>query len=343
MKKILFVCSGLYGGGTERVVARLSNYYVRNGYEVFIAATSIEQRYPLDEAIIIRQLIGGHLKIALSLREICRDIRPDIIIAMGTFFIYCAIFAKFRGCVVIGSERTDPFVSGKGFFKLHFRNLLYRYADHLVFQTPDAQAFFPDYISKKGTVIPNPLSSCLPSSFMGERSPIVVNFCRLTPAKNLQLLIDSFSIFRLSHLEYSLHIYGDGPQREELLDFIEKGGLSSFVTLHHNEKDVLDIVRSSAMFVSSSRYEGLSNSMLEAMAIGLPTICTDCPCGGARMMISNMVNGILVPNGDTMALAQAMSMVADDQVLAVKLSENAESIRDSLSIDRIAKMWEKLF
>lgn len=97
------------------------------------------------------------------------------------------------------------------------------------------------------------------------------------------------------------------------------------------------------MFVSSSSFEGLSNSMLEAMAIGLPTICTDCPCGGARMIIINGVNGILVPNGDKDALAQAMAQVADDSKLAAYLSKNAMKIREDLSIKKIARLWEKLF
>ena len=70
------------------------------------------------------------------------------------------------------------------------------------------------------------------------------------------------------------------------------------------------------MFVSSSDFEGLSNSMLEAMAMGIPTICTDCPCGGAKMVIENGINGLLTPVGDKDELSAAMQQVADNSQIA---------------------------
>lgn len=343
MKRILFVCSGLYGGGAERVVARLSNYFVGEGHQVYIAATKVDKSYTMNDGVQVRHLKGGHIGIVRNLRTISRELHPDVMIAMGTFFNYCAILAKTKGCVVIGSERTDPAVSGKGFIKRHFRNYMYRFADHLVFQTPDAKAYFPDKIRKRGIVIPNPLSPDLPAPFVGKRSLIIVNFCRLNPAKNIPLLIDSFKTFWIKHPEYSMHIYGEGPQRDELQTYIEKQDMSYQITLYPNNSNVLDVVKDAAMFVSSSSYEGLSNSMLEAMAIGLPTICTACPCGGAKMMIKDGVNGLLVPNRDKDALAQAMIKVAEDQQLAAKLSENAVKIRETLSISKIAQLWESLF
>ena len=170
-----------------------------------------------------------------------------------------------------------------------------------------------------------------------------MNFCRLIPPKNIPLLIDSFKEFRKEYPEFSLHIYGEGPLRNELQSCIDDQGLLNYVILHPNEKKVLDTVKDASRFVSSSSYEGLSNSMLEAMAIGLPTICTDCPCGGAKMMIQDGVNGLLVPNEDKDALAQAMIKVAEDKSLAVKLSKNAVKIRETLSISKIAQLWESLF
>jgi glycosyltransferase involved in cell wall biosynthesis len=93
------------------------------------------------------------------------------------------------------------------------------------------------------------------------------------------------------------------------------------------------------MYVSSSDYEGLSNSMLEAMAIGLPVICTDCPCGGARMVIKNYDNGILVPVRNTERLAEAMSEIADNYELSNMLSIRARRIREYLAPDKITAQW----
>ena len=97
------------------------------------------------------------------------------------------------------------------------------------------------------------------------------------------------------------------------------------------------------MFVSSSDYEGLSNSMLEAMAIGLPTICTDCPCGGARMVIKNGKNGLLVPVRDRASMKDAMKRIAESDVFSCSLSKQASKVREELSIEKIAELWEKLF
>ncbi len=93
------------------------------------------------------------------------------------------------------------------------------------------------------------------------------------------------------------------------------------------------------MFVTSSDREGMSNSMLEAMAIGLPTISTDCPAGAARMLIKNYENGIVVPMNDKQAMYQAMKYIIDHPNEAESMSQNASTIREKLSMQRIGKMW----
>ena len=93
------------------------------------------------------------------------------------------------------------------------------------------------------------------------------------------------------------------------------------------------------MFVSSSDFEGMSNSMLEAMAIGLPCVCTDCPAGGARAVIEDGKNGLLVPVNDAIALSDAMKRVASDTIFAEKLSKNASNIRKNQSVEKIIDKW----
>ena len=97
-----------------------------------------------------------------------------------------------------------------------------------------------------------------------------------------------------------------------------------------------------AMYVNSSDYEGMSNAMLEAMAIGMPVVCTDCPIGGASSIIKNHVNGMLVPVSDSKALYQAMKMIIENQELEKQISVNASKIRQELSLTNIAEMWMEL-
>ena len=172
-----------------------------------------------------------------------------------------------------------------------------------------------------------------------------MNFCRVAPTKNLELLLEAFSIFHLEYPEYILEIYGNinGELEREYLPVIEK----KIEELHLEEcalilppsADVHKKVLQSAMFVSSSNYEGLSNSMLEAMAIGLPCICTDCFGGGTREVMIDHENGLIVPMNDSDAMYKAMKEFVENPDLAEKCSRNAEKIRDKLSVEKITQQW----
>ena len=93
------------------------------------------------------------------------------------------------------------------------------------------------------------------------------------------------------------------------------------------------------MYVSSSNYEGISNSMLEALGMGIPTIVTDCPVGGARMVINNGLNGVLVPVGDTNAFYLAMKKIIEDKEFARSISKEAVKISKVYPIEIISKEW----
>ena len=94
------------------------------------------------------------------------------------------------------------------------------------------------------------------------------------------------------------------------------------------------------MFVLSSDYEGMPNALMEAMASGLPCVSTDCGGGGARFLIENGENGILVPQRDEDALAAAMEKILSDETLAAKLGENARKLQETLAPEKIYGEWE---
>ena len=213
-------------------------------------------------------------------------------------------------------------------------------ADGFVFQTEEQKEFY-DYLSSvKKIIIPNPIEEIAVQPFEGSRRKEVVNFCRLAKAKNIPLLIESFSRIASEYPAYSLVIFGDGPEKDNIIRCIKKFGLDERVRLFPFERNVLERVRESAMFVSSSDREGISNSMLEAMAIGLPVICTDCPAGGARMMIKPYENGIIVPVNDPDALYQAMKYMIEHPVDAAKMAQKATSIKETLRKEVILEKWK---
>ena len=96
------------------------------------------------------------------------------------------------------------------------------------------------------------------------------------------------------------------------------------------------------MFVLSSDYEGLSNALIEALAVGMPVITTDHPCGGAKILVQDGVNGILVSTGNANEMASAMKQIIQDHTFALRMGENAYRTRELLSVDRIADEWLKV-
>ena len=210
-----------------------------------------------------------------------------------------------------------------------------------VFQTEEEREYYT-MLRCPTAVIPNPLKEGLPHRFEGERRHEIVNFCRLNKQKNIPLLMDAFACLHREYPDYTLRIYGRGEEKENLLALTREKGLDSVVFFEDFAPDVHERIRDAAMFVCSSDFEGLSNSMLEAMAIGMPCVCTDCAGGGARMMIRDHVNGILTPVGDVEALYRGMKEIVENPALAESLSREAAKVRDQLSIEKIVDRWESM-
>ena len=249
---------------------------------------------------------------------------------------------------VIISERADPNRLMKKRYGKPFIEQYYTRADVAAFQTEDAKAVYPEAVSKKGTVIFNPLKDNLPQPYHGERNKNITTFCRISNQKNLPLLVEAFSQVHSKHPEYTLRIIGDAPNEEgrEVLQALDKQinelKLKESVKFEPFMKNIHEVVIKDAMYVNSSDYEGISNAMLEAMAIGMPVVCTDCPIGGAKATITDGENGLLVPIQNAEELANAMNRMIEEAGLADKLSQKASKLRDEISLDSITDKWISL-
>lgn len=249
---------------------------------------------------------------------------------------------------VIISERGDPLRLMKKRYGKPFIEKYYTRADAAVFQTKDAKKVYPEAIAKKGKVIFNPLKEELPKPYHGERNKNITTFCRISNQKNLPLLVEAFDQVHYKHSEYTLRIIGDAPnaEGEAVLQALDKQiddlNLKESVKLEPFMKNVHEAVIKDAMYVNSSDYEGISNAMLEAMAIGMSVVCTDCPIGGAKATITDGENGLLVPIQNAEELANAMNRVIEEAGLTDKLSQNASKLRDEISLDSITDKWISL-
>ncbi len=349
-RKVLFVNHSLTGGGSEKAMSLIANYFASQGIEVEMLLLSEQPRtYKVDERIRIIECycpIEGnklvwHLRRIRTIRDsIKKSDAPVVITFMWDINMNVILACAGLGKRIITSERCDPHNEPRKlmWFAMHF---VLPFADMTVFQTPMVQGYYPKSVQRRSTVIPNAISEDVPDP---DRDPEkirkeIVAVGRFTKQKNFELLIDAFSDIHGKYPEYKLIIYGDGPLRHEMEQQIRKLGLDNSVRLPGYVSDVNERMRYAAIFVNSSNYEGISNAMLEAMAMGLPCICTDCPVGGARMLIQDGVNGILVQVGNKDQLVSKISILLERNDFSKKIRESADSVRKKYATEHIGRMW----
>lgn len=344
--KVAIMAHGLSNGGAERVASFVANHYADVGHEVlFLASYSSDKVYSLSDAVKYVYANGEQsnklVKCFVRMRNIYKTVKafqPDIIVS---FIINeTAIYSMFSKTPIIYSLRQNPSTVCNTYIKKIRCYFAYNKATKVIFQTLGARDFFPSKIREKGVVIPNPLTRDLPRWDADNCDKTIITACRLNKQKNLPMLISAFASFHKTHPDYSLHIYGDGELLEDLKAFAESCGVAKSVSFPGYAKNIHEIMAHSGIFALTSDYEGLSNSMLEALAIGIPTVCTDCPPGGAAQYIEDGISGLLVPVGDTDALTQCFSQMADDCEFCRKVSANAQKIRKKLDVDEVLKRWE---
>lgn len=351
MKKIVFVTGVLSDGGAERVISVIADSLANQGYDINILTIfGAKNDYLFNPRVNIvpleskskNNVYSTIRKLRLMRREI-KKINPDIIISFVAIInIYTIISTLFLSKKLIISERNDPYQNPENKYIRFLRNVLYLFADHIVFQTEDAKRYFSSKIQDKGSIIHNPLSSKLPNWEINNSEKVIITASRLTEQKNLPMLIDAFAMIENEFPNYTLKIFGIGDLREILVDYVKKIGLEKKINFQGFTENIHDEMSKASLFVLSSNYEGISNAMLEALAIGVPVISTDSPIGGAKMFIKDNYNGFLVKTGDTKGLASVMRKVLNDKNLAQSISYEAKKIQKILNKDEIINEWIKL-
>lgn len=348
-KKISCVISMLGNGGAERVMTYIANYLDDKDYDVTVyTLLNDTESYRINETVKHVYISATHknkvikqIKRLLSLRKHLKNDGSEVVISFDRFIGIPA--ALKLGKRVISSERNDPYSNvKKGSFFAWLRNFLYARVDMMVFQTEYAKGYFPEKVQKHSVIIPNPIPNGLPERFDGVREKKIVSACRFSYQKNLPMMYVCVRKFLQTYPEYEFYIYGDGELRESLAEQVAKDRLEDRFHICGFVNDLYERIIDASMYISTSNFEGISNSMLEALALGIPCVCTDCPAGGAAMAIQSGENGILVPVNDAAAMYKAMKLIADNPNEANKMSEKSIEIRDKWSVEKICSEWEKI-
>lgn len=355
-RKIVFHLNCLEQGGAERVVTNLANRFAEGGYEVIIATEWYgENEFQIDDAVRrvhvgLREgdekkhrLIQFYLRVKY-LKQFLKDEKPDILIPFARKALYRGLMAAyFIKMPVLISIRTDPAGHYEELSDKIQIPLLFPRADGCVFQTEGAKAFFAPRLQDNSRIILNPINP----KYIGvpepeHRNKTVVQSGRLVDFKNQPMLIRAFIEVHRKHPDYDLKIYGgdsyDGT-KEILEQIIEENQAGDYVHLMGASDSLEKDLNDAALFAFSSDWEGLPNALMEAMALGLPIVATDCPCGGPRTIMTDRVNGLLVPIKDQKALEEGMNLLIEDRKMAERLGRKAREIVEKANGEAVYGQW----
>lgn len=243
---------------------------------------------------------------------------------------------------VCSAERGDPFTNGRIWKSLI--GWTYNHSDYCFFQLEKARDFFNSKIQNKSFVIPNVF---IPDSttkvFDGIRKKTIVSAGRFVKEKRYEVMIEAFAYVHRKHPDYTMIIYGEGPLLDKYKALAEKLGLSDYVSYPGYISGVADSVREDGVFVLSSLYEGMPNSLMEALSVGVPCVSTDCTPGGPCFLTDGGKNGLLVPVNDSRKMADAINMIIETPSLSARLSHLGPTIVNELTDERISRKWIEAF
>lgn len=288
-----------------------------------------------------QQFLKRNIFTTIRLRKLIKEKKPDVVVSFMAEPNFRAIIATIglrTKCLV--SVRNDPEKEYPNtLFKLAARTL-YRLADGIVFQTSEAKAWFSQSIQKKSRIIFNQVDTVFFDTKLKMNREAIVTTGRLVPQKNHELLIRAFALVA-DRIRDNLIIYGDGELENYLKGLVNELGINNRVFFPGATQNIPEALSSAKMFVLSSDFEGMPNSLLEAMAIGLPCISTDCPCGGPRNIVEHEKSGILVPVGDVVAMSTAIENVVTNDGKLCNLGENAKIRARLFRPDVILQEWKE--
>ena len=384
-EKIMFVVPTLVGGGAEKTVANLSKYLNKFFEVVIVVLDDTKQKYSYSgELIVLKTKIGtskiakitGRFRRARELRKLKAkyDIKCSVSFLLQADILN--VLSKRKEKCIISIRNNDAVLFKKGVYRTLVKSCL-KYCDHIVSISEQVrqnliQAFGiePDKI----TTIYNP---CLITEFKNSSAEVdkqcfskrftFINVARLTDQKGQWHLIRAFKKVVDKYPDAKLIILGKGELEDYLKNLVRDLGLEKNISMLGFVDNPYDYLRKSDAFVFSSIFEGLGNSILEAMACGLPVISADCDYGPREILAPSKdyqkvegkyeetQYGILCPGFDNekyvasdllteqeAEYARAMIRLIEDKELVLKYRKMSEERVKYYDVDKIVNEWKEV-
>ena len=358
-KKLLIYTMIMTKGGSERVIANLANHFI-DYYDITIVTNikheceyqlnskikfvNIDNKNKKNEKLFLKIFTKLSLKRSKILKQIIKDEKPDVILSFlpEPTIRMLSLKKAFPNIKMILSIRNHPKKEFIYPFSKLIRDYYYKKADKIIIQDESYCKYLNNNIQDKIIVIPNFLSTSFTDvEKVLQKEKIIVTVARLEKQKNLKLLIKSFHKLDKRFNNYKLYIYGDGNQKKQLLKMIKKLKLGNRVFIIEKEKNIPGKIKKASLFVLPSNYEGMPNSLLEAMALSLPVITTNST-EVINSMIENNINGIIVEKRNRKMLTEKIEYLLDNPQIALKLGLQAENVKQKYNQKKIIKKWYKV-
>ena len=361
-------------GGTDKVLVDKANYLATHGYQVTIVTEAQMGRklsFPLDPAVkhidmgldFNKQYQSGFLnriciyyslrnKYKKRLRKVLIEEKPDIVsVIVGRSLDFIADIHD-GSIKIVEAHTTKQFL--RSYHLMEQRGGIFKYLaqylrwnmcrqvsrlDGIVLLT---QRDADDWKEAKRTfVIPNAVPYYpKESSTLDNKQVIMVG--RYNDAKGYDYLIPAWETVHLRHPDWVLNVYGSGELHDQVVKWVEERHLENSFILHEPTSNITEKYLESSISVLSSRYEGFSLVILEAMACGVPFVSFDCP-HGPRNIICDGEDGLLVEYLNFQALADGICSLIEDEALRKRLGANARKNIRRFSKEDIMNQWEDLF
>lgn len=356
-------------GGMQRALTVKANYLAEvAGYSVHVVTRSVGPEQPhfaLSSRIRVHHMgacdgrravgRGDGRTYQKELTNLLYVIRPDITVSLygeESRFLY-KIGDGSKKILEFHFTRNHLVHLVKGLPHVRFRLLRLQYArllqyldvrcaahyDRLVLLTEADRALWGN--PANAVVIPNPLSFTCPvkSDLTNKR---ILSAGRLIATKGFDLLVEAYRLVAARHPDWKLTIFGEGQDKQFLLDKIYRYGLEDQVEILPPTPDIAGEMLQSAIYAAPSRYEGFGLVITEAMECGVPPVAFDCECG-PREIIRDGVDGMLVEALNTDKLAEALLLLIESPELRSRLGRDARKSAGRFAEDTIMGHWETLF
>ena len=320
-----FILADLKAGGAQRVILTIVRHLNRQEFEPHLGI--INRNGPLikeiPENVHIHDLKASRVRYALpGILSVCHYLKPEIIVStLGHLNLLLLAFKSFlpKGSRLVVREANTPSIR----LRYTRRPSLYRFLYRRLYPLADGVICNSQYMkndlvdsfflsTEKALVIPNPVDSERIDYFLlNSHTPFrpgryhIVTVGRLNYQKGFDLLLKVLKKALQKVPELHLSIIGDGSRDRALKDLAGDLKIKDFVTFVGHQDNPFPFMAHADLFISSSRWEGLPNVVLEALACGTPVLAFDCP-GGTGEIIRQGENGWLVPSGDLESMSQKM-------------------------------------